>query len=213
MTLADRIREAGHECFRRLLLKVDVDGPGRTERRRPTRSRGSRWWQQRSAPDCGRCAPGHLRQRLCGAALPYCRTALYDPCRRRGKARVRWSPISLARAGPDRVRDRAPNAETRHRSSWGRVIQPVRTCTARGPARPTPGGKERCRKRLKVAHADLELGAGSVELHRDQGFESPFLHRRVYSKIRQAAKPPRRDRLGKLGLPMMLGQYREPGCG
>ena len=26
-----------------------------------------------------------------------------------GKGRVRWSAISLARAGPDRVRDRAPN--------------------------------------------------------------------------------------------------------
>src|SRR5271166_5856938 len=41
----------------------------------------------------------HLRQRSCGAVLPHCRTALHDPCRRRGKGRVRWSPFSLACAG------------------------------------------------------------------------------------------------------------------
>src|SRR5271166_3930112 len=51
-------------------------------------------------------------QRPCGAVLPHCGTALYDPCRRRGKGRVRWSPISLARAGRDRVRDRAPNVRS-----------------------------------------------------------------------------------------------------
>src|SRR5215472_14398700 len=51
----------------------------------------------------------HLRQRPCGAVLSHCRAALHDPCRRRGKGRVRGAPISLARAGRDRVRDRPPN--------------------------------------------------------------------------------------------------------
>ena len=49
-------------------------------------------------------ANDHVEQFFHTAAPPFT-----IPCRRRGKGRVRRSPILLARAGRDRVRDRAPN--------------------------------------------------------------------------------------------------------
>src|SRR5271157_4856535 len=108
----------------------------------------------------------HLRQRPCGAVLPHCGTALYDPCRRRGKGRVRWSPISLARAGRDRVRDRAPNVRSGFRP--GLLQRRQDRLRARDPADPSrdrrPGSADLCQRLSAAGNLKSLVGYDAAEL-------------------------------------------------
>src|SRR4029077_14962472 len=91
-------------------------------------------------------------------------------------------------------------AVTRHRSSWGRATQPVRT-TTRSRAGPADAeqGEERCRKMVEVANADPETGAGSAQVNGVRACRKSLdeSRRRERSALRLRHKPSVASRAAK----------------